>query len=239
MTYGYQQSDSFGGHKQALGFDAGASEKMRVDASIRERQRIEKERAKQLLQDVVRKHEHNKTEISNYESEARRLISEITHAMHELQDLERAIQGMEQKEHQSKIHVSDDGVKIQAAQKLVLDKKKEMEDHNRNVGHLETQIAQLQQKVNDLKKTIYDIQMTIQKTTLQIKQLESQENRNQSEAARAKSEAQFKTKDIDTKKRSIQAMDQKRVRDISEIQRLKAENIHLEMEIRQLEAKVK
>lgn len=239
MTYGYQQGSGFGSHKQALGFDAGASERMRAEAAIKERQRIERERAKQQLQDVQRKYEHNKTEISQKEMEARRLIAEITHSMREVQEAERQVKMMEDKEHSTKVHASDIGAQIQDVQKEELRKKKEIEEKKRELDHLENQINLLQQKVNEFKRQIYDEEMLIQKMTLQIKQLESQENKNATDMSHAKSEVLYKIKDLDNKKRTVQAMDQKRMREIGEIQRLKIENARLEIEIRQLEAKAK
>lgn len=239
MTYGYQQGSGFSSHKQALGFDAGASEQRRAEAMLKERQRVEKERAKQQLKDVQQKFEHNKTEISHKEIEARRLIAEITHAMRELQEAERAIKAIEDKEHSSKIHVSDDSTKIQDAQKQEIQKKKELELINREIEHLESQIALMQQKVNEHKKQAYEIGIVIQKLALTIKQLESQENKDQADIAHSKSEALYKAKDLDMKKRGIQTMDQKRMHEIGEIQRLKMENVHLETEIRQLEIKAK
>jgi len=239
MTYGYQQGSGFGSHKQALGFDAGASERMRTEAAIKEQQRVLKQRAKQQLDDVQRKYEHNKTEISHKETEARRLIAEITHAMHEVQDVERQMKMVEDKEHTSKVHASDIGKQIQDTQKEQNQKKKEIDEMNRELGHLENQIGLLQQKANDFKKRIYDAGMLIQKMLLQVKQLESQENKNATDMSHAKAEVQYKLKDLDNKKRAVQTMDQKRMREIGEIQRLRIENTHLEMEIKQLEAKIK
>ncbi len=239
MTYGYQQGGSFGSHKQALGFDAGASERMRAEAAIKERQRVEKERAKQQLQDVERKFEHNKTEISHKETEARRLIAEITHEMHDVQNTERALKAVEEKEHASKVQVSDVGKQIQDAQKEEILKKKELEELNRDLTHLKNQIALLVQKEKDFEKRIYENQMATQKLLLQIKQLESQENKSQTDISHTKSDLAYKMKELDNKKRAVQAMDQKRMREIGEIQRLKFENAKLEIEIRQLEAKAK
>lgn len=239
MTYGYQQGDGFGGHKQALGFDAGASERMRVDAAMKEQHRIEKERAKLQLKDIVQKFEHNKKEISNKEVEARRLIAEITHAMHELQEFERTVKMMMDKEHTTKIQISDTGRKIQDAQKDEIQKKKELELLNREIEQLEKQISLLQQKVNEHKKHVYDISMEIQKLSVLIKQLESLENKEQSDVSHTRSEALYKSKELDTKKRAIQTMDLKRMREIGEIDRLKQENVHLESQIRQLEIKAK
>jgi chromosome segregation ATPase len=239
MTYGYQQGGSFGSHKQALGFDAGASEQMRAAAAMRERERVEKDRAKQQLKDVQSKLEHNKTEISHKEIEARRLIAEITHSMHELQEAERAVKLMGDKEHTSKIHITDTNAKIQDTQKQEILKKKELETLNHEAEQLEKQIALLQQKVNDHKRHAADMGIELQKLSLNIKQLESEENKGQSDVSHVKSEALYKAKELDTKKRAIQTMDQKRMREIGEIERLKTENIHLENEARQLEIKAK
>ena len=70
MAYGTQQGGTFGSHKQSLGYDAAASERLRAEAAIKEKHRIEKERAKQQLQEVQRKYEHNKAEISHREVDA-------------------------------------------------------------------------------------------------------------------------------------------------------------------------
>ncbi|MCF7864901.1 MAG: hypothetical protein K9M11_00140 [Candidatus Pacebacteria bacterium] len=239
MTYGYQQGGSYGSHKQALGFDAGASERMRMDAAIKEQHRVERERAKLQLKDVEQKFEHNKTEISHKEVEARRLIAEITHAMHELQEFERTVKLMVDKEHTTKIQISDTGTKIQDAQRQEIQKKKDLELLNRDIEQIERQISLLQQKLNDHKKHTYDLSIEIQKLSVLIKQLESLENKEQADVSHVRSEAQYKAKDLDTKKRAIQTMDQKRMREIGEIDRLKQENVHLENEIRQLEIKAK
>lgn len=239
MTYGYQQGGSFGSHKQALGFDAGASERMRAEAALKERLRIERERAKQQLKDVQQKFEHNKTEISHKEVEARRLIAEITHAMRELQEAERIAKAMADKEHVSKMHISSTGTEIQEAQKLEIQKKKELELINHEIEQLKKQVALIQQKINEHEKQSYETSMIIQKLMVQVKQLESQENKEQADVAHVRSEALYKAKDLDTKKRSVQTMDQKRMREIGEIERLKQENVHLESEIRQLEIKAK
>lgn len=239
MTYGYQQGGSFGSHKQALGFDAGASEKMRAEAAVKERLRIEKERAKQQLKDLQQKLDHNKTEISHKEVEARRLIAEITHAMRELQEAERVAKAMSDKEHSSKMRISSTGTEIQETQKLEIQKKKELELINHEIEQLKKQAALIQQKINEHEKHAYDLSMNIQKLALQVKQLESQENKDQADVAHTRSEALYKVKDLETKKRSIQTMDQKRMREIGEIDRLKAENMHLETEIKQLEIKAR
>ncbi len=239
MTYGYQQGGSFGSHKQALGFDAGASEQMRALAAMRERERVEKDRAKQQLKDVQSKLEHNKKEVSNKEVEVRRLIAEITHEMRDLQEAERAARMMAEKEHTSKMHVADTGTKIQDAQKQEIQRKKDLETSNREIEQLDKQISLMQQKLNDHKKHAADIAAEIQKLALAIKQLESEENRGQSEVAREKSEALYKSKDFDMKKRAIQTMDQKRMREIGEIERLKQEDALLESQVRALEIKAK
>lgn len=239
MTYGYQQGGSVGSHKQALGFDAGASEQVRAAAAMRERERVERERAKQQLKDTQAKLEHNKTEISHKEIEVRRLIAEITHSMREFQEAERAVKAMGDKEHTSKVHITDTNTKILDAQKQEIQKKKELEALNHEAEQVEHQIALLQQKLNDHKRRAVDFGVEIQKLFLLIKQLESEENKGQSDVAHVKSEALYKAKELDMKKRAIQAMDQKRMREIGDIERLKADNIHLENEARQLEIKAK
>lgn len=239
MTYGYQHGGSYGSHKQALGFDAAASEQLRAKAALAERHRVERERAKQQLQDVQRKYEHNKTEISHKEIEARRLIAEITHAMRAIQEAEHVIKAMQDKEHSSKVQVSNIDTQVKEIQKQELAKKKELETLNHEIAHAENQILLIQQKITEHKRQAYDITMLIQKLTLQIKQLESQENKNQTDVSHSRSEAIYKAKDLEMKKRGVQVMDQKRMHEIGEIQRLKIENAHLEVEIRQLEAKAK
>lgn len=235
MTYGYQQGGSFGSHKQAVGFDAGASERLRTEAAIKEKLRVEKERAKMLYQELERKFERNKTEISHKETEVRRLIAEITHAMREVQDAERQLKMVEEKEHSTRVHASDIGAQIQDAQKEELLKKKEIETWSRDLDHLENQINLLQQKANALKQRISEGESAVQKMTLRIKQLEGQEGKNATDITHARSEGQYKLKELDNKKRAVQAMDVKRMREIGEIQRLKAENAHVETEMKNYE----
>lgn len=239
MTYGYQQGGSFGSHKQALGFDAAASDQLRTQAALKEQRRIMRDRAKAQLADFQRKLTHNKTEISNKEVEARRLIAEATHAIHELQGVDQEIKALEEKERTSKRKANEASGQVQQKMKDTVHERKDLEEENKNVEQLERQIARLEEQENGFKKKIADDMAIIQKSNLELKKLESEVAQLQAAAARANSERLYKIKDIDNKKRAIQAMDQKRVREIGEIQRLKAENIHLETQIKQLESVVK
>lgn len=235
MTYGYQQGDGFSGHKQALGFDAGASERMRTEAAIKEQNRIMKQRAKTQLEDLTRKLEHNKTEISNKEVEVRRIIAEVTHAMHDLEGADRELRAMQDREHSSRVKASEVGTKIQNNLKEEVFKKKDTELVNKNLEHVERQIAQLQHQADEYKRQVAEIAVLIQKITLETKKLETEVNQYQADAEKAKSEHLYKMKDLDNKKRAIQAQEQKRMNQVSEIQRLKSENARFEIEIKRLE----
>jgi chromosome segregation ATPase len=237
MTFGYQQGGSSISHKQALGFDAGASERLRMEAALKERQRIEKERAKTQLADLTRKFEHNKTEISHKEVDARRLMAEATHAMHDLEGSDRELKTLEDREHSLRVKAVEIGVQIQNDLKEEVFKKKDTELVSKNLEHIERQITQLQTQANEYKKQLADIALIIQKATLEIKKLEAEANKHQLDADHAKSERLYKIKDLDNKKREVQALEQRRMTQLSEVQRLKTENARIEIEIKRLEPK--
>ncbi|HEY1037353.1 MAG TPA: hypothetical protein VGE62_02115, partial [Candidatus Paceibacterota bacterium] len=98
MVYGYN-GGGLGSYKSSLGNDAAASERFRIDAAKQQMERQQKERTKMQLTDLKRKHEHNKMQISHLETDARRLESEIVHGEREVQDMQRAMKELEDKEH--------------------------------------------------------------------------------------------------------------------------------------------
>jgi chromosome segregation ATPase len=235
MTYGYQQGGSVGDHKQALGFDAGASERLRMEAALKERKRLEKERAKNQLADIQRKYEHNKTEISHKEIEARRLAAEASHGTHDIEGAEREIKNLEDREHSSKVKAVELGVQIQNNLKEEVLKKKDNEQIGKNLEHVEKQITLLQQQATEYKRQMSDLTLLLQKYALDIKKIEAEASKIQSDAERAKSERLYKIKDLDNKKREIQALEQKRINQIGEVERMKEENMQLESQIKRLE----
>lgn len=77
MTFGYQQGGSFSQHKQALGFDAAASEQMRLKQITEQRKREQQMRTKQDIQSKQVKLRMVKDEISRRTMDAKRLESSI------------------------------------------------------------------------------------------------------------------------------------------------------------------
>ncbi len=239
MTYGYTQGGSFSSHKQALGFDAAASEQLRAEAAIKEQKRQARERAKQLLNDVQRKYELNKTSISHHEVEARRLIASVNKEIHDLHEVEITLNQLENKDHLAKRQTGDTGTQILDAKKHEAEEKKELSEDERLLKNIEAQIRTLQQKADDYKKHITDAMQQLQKLALQIKQLEGQESKGQGDANKMRAEIAHVQKEIDNKKRLIQAMDQKRMHEVAEVERGKSENVKYEIEIKRLESEIK
>ncbi len=77
MTFGYQQGDSFSQHKQALGFDAGASEQMRLKQIAEQRKKDQQTRAKQDIQSRNIKLRIIKDELARRNVEFRRLEGNV------------------------------------------------------------------------------------------------------------------------------------------------------------------
>lgn len=75
MVFGYQQGSSFSQHKQALGFDAAASEQMRLKQVTEQRKREQYMRAKQDSQSKEVKLRIIKDEISRRSMDLKRVES--------------------------------------------------------------------------------------------------------------------------------------------------------------------
>ncbi len=239
MTFGYQQGGGFGQHKQALGFDAGASERLRMDAALKERHRIERERAKSKLTELERKLDHNKLEMSHRLTEMRRLETEIVHIKTEVQGMERELENLDKKEHELKVHATDSETHAEKVNKEIFEHKKHADAQSHVAAHLEGQIAQLQQQLAVVKKSIADANAEVQKLILNEKQLEGESNKNSLGAQHAKSEREYKLKEVENKKKAEKLLEEKKIHETNEVDRIKTENMKLEIDIKMLEIKAK
>ncbi len=239
MTFGFQQGGGFGQHKQSLGFDASASEKLRIIAATKERLRIEKERAKSKTTELERKLEHNKMDLSHRLTEMRRLETEIIHTQTEVQSMEREIVLLDQKEHQHKVHSVDSKTHVEKVTKDIQEHKRIVESQGRVATHLEGQITQLQQQLAIVKRSILDTNSEIQKLTLSVKQLENEANSENFAAQHSKSDREYKLKELENKKKSERILEDKKQQEAQEVERIKAENIRLEIDIKMLAIKLR
>lgn len=229
----------YGSHSQSLNTDAAASEKLRIEAAKKERERQERERARQTLADLERKRDHAKLELSHHQTEGRRLASEIEHDTRLLQDIERTLQALQEKEHSLKGHASDFEQQLQKLEKEILEKRKESDEATNALHRLETELQQLQHRVTTQKNLIYDIGVALQKVGITSRQVEAQKNKQSIDAEHAKSERLYKEKDVDNKKRALLFMQQKKEYEIKEQDRLQREIQKIEMDIKLITPKAK
>jgi chromosome segregation ATPase len=239
MTFGYQQGGDVGQHKQALGFDAGASEKLRLQAAEKERHRIEKDRAKMKLTELERKLDHNKLDMSHRLTEMRRLETEIIHLQTEVQGMQRDLDSLDKKEHDLRVHSTDFEINAEKVNKQILEHRRQSDSQSHVAAHLEGQITQLQQQLAVVKKSIVDSNSEVQKLLLNVKQLEGESNKSNLGAQHAKSEREYKVKELENKKKSEKILEDKKHHEAGEVERLKGEDSKLELEIKMLEIKVK
>ncbi len=241
MVFGYQQG-SGGGYRalgNALNNDSANSEKLRIEAAKRQREREEKERAKMQLASLEQKRDHAKLELSHHQTEVRRLISEIEHDSRAVQDLEHALKQVAEKEHTLRGRVSDFDHEAQTLEKELLEKRKESDNTTNELHKKESELQKLQQEVARVKNEISAIGSEIQKLGLTVRQNEIEKRNVLVEADHAKADHMVKEKDLDAKKRSLTFMQDKKAHAIAESDRLTAEIMKMENEIRALSAKVK
>lgn len=239
MDYGSSHGSGFGGRKQSLGFDAAASERDRLAAAMRDRQRQEKERAKQQLADLERKLDLVKREISHRETEHRRLESEAVHKQKEVEELMRDLKLAEEKEHAAKAKVTDATVAIQRLEKEILEHKKASDKDSQEIKRLESEMAHLNAELNEDKKAVYEEGSKIQKLGLEIKQNEAMIHKHSTEITHTQSARMYKEKEVENGKRAFGFLDQKKKHEQSEILRLKSEINKMESEIKGLQAKAR
>ena len=103
----------------------------------------------------------------------------------------------------------------------------------------EIELQRLQQKIIEVKRDISEYGSRILSMGLQIKQLEAYSHKSAVDTERVKSEKMYKQKDIDNKTRSLDILKSKHDREVSEVSRLKTEDLRLETEIKILEQKVR
>ncbi len=240
MDYGYRNSyGSYGSHGQSLNSDASASERFRIDAAKKERERQEKEKMKQMLTDLERKRDHAKLEVSHHQTEARRLETEIAHERKGIEDLERILAQLQDKEHSLKAHASDAEQELQKIEKEILEKRRQSDDATNALHKLDSQMQQLQHQITEQKNTIYDIGVSIQKMGVLSRQTEMQKHKQEIDAEHAKSERMYKEKDVENKKRALGFLEQKKEHAMNEAQKLDVDIKKMEMEIKMLASRIR
>jgi chromosome segregation ATPase len=239
MTYGYNQGDSGGSHKQALNSDAAASERLRIEAAKKAHDRQIKDRLKQQLTDLERKRDSQKLELSRHQVELRRLQTEVEHESRSAHDVESILKQLAEKEHSLKGHVSDAEQDMEALTKDIAEKKKESDSATTHLKALEAELQHVQQKINVQKGLIYEIGTAIQKKGLAARQVDLVKHKNEVDAERAKSERMYKEKDVDNKRRALDFLQQKMQHELVESQRVGTELSKIETEIRFVESKLK
>jgi hypothetical protein len=161
MVFGYQQGGSFSQHKQALGFDAAASEQMRLKQITEQRKREQQMRAKQDVQSKEVKLRIVKDEISRRSMDLKRVeasvakLSAPSHSHTEnfdlkIRELKNKIKDIEkeiEKEQSLKAYAEKTGAN-QARELSVVSGRKKLEEGEISrlkieEHHLETEIAQL------------------------------------------------------------------------------------------------
>ena len=111
MTFGYQQGGSFSAHKQALGFDAAASEQMRLKQITEQRKKEQQQRAKQDVQSKKVKLRIVQNEINRRNLDLRRIESNIVRLSSE----------------HGKVHGENHDLKIKELKNKIRDLEKEIE----------------------------------------------------------------------------------------------------------------
>lgn len=102
--------------QRSLTNDSGASERMRMDHLKRERERVEKDRAKTQLADKSRIHERNKTDLQHREIELRRLHGEASRAQAEMEQYKAFVEQQDSKIADKKKAALEIGAQIQKLQ---------------------------------------------------------------------------------------------------------------------------
>jgi hypothetical protein len=240
MTYGYNnQYGSVGAHGQSLGYDAAASERLRIQQAQRDRERQGRERMRQELTKLERERDHAKLELSHHQTEARRLQTEIEHGARIVQDTERILVTLQQKEHHLRAALANFDQSNQKTQKEVIEKRKESDDATEKLHHFEDELQLVQKEIAKEKNIIFDIGNAIQKMGLSTRQSELEKHKKEIEANHAQAERMQKEKDVDNKKRALTFIEQKRAHEVNEMQRLEGELKKTEMMIQTLSSRVR
>ncbi len=231
---------SFGARKQSMNTGAGASsESLLVKRMAEQRKRAEREKNKQQLNDLQRKFDHNKIEISRKETDIRRLNTEVAHADRDLEIITADMMALDEKEHDMKVKRSDSSVHVDELERKVILYRKEADEIARRIEHTQNELTALQRELVEQKRQAYEAGLKIQKTQLEIKQDESTESKVELDANRANSEKKRKAIEMENKKRAADMLKLRRDNEAIESKRLKDENTRLETEIHSVEMKLK
>ncbi|MFM2384078.1 MAG: hypothetical protein RIQ72_650 [Candidatus Parcubacteria bacterium] len=235
MVFGSTNGSGLGGLKSALGNEGAISERARLAHIKAEHDRVEKEKSKLSLEEKKKKLDHNKRELSQRTIEVRRIVSEIVHAESMLQSIEREMKAMD-------AQVGQLNAKYNDLMFQTNDHKKKMDLHrdqlvkeNQAEQHLQQEIRALELKMVREKDEIARISKEMDTMSVQISRLTNDANKVQADIHRSNSQKQYKSKEIEARKRAVSTLSEKKMHEISEMRRLESENARLESEIKSLE----
>ena len=163
--------------QQKMSNDFGASEKMRVEALQRERQRITKERAKNTLAEKKRKFDLNKNEINQKEIDIRRLNSELARAEADVREIDRYSGEQNDKVIHQRTIVHDMSVKIEKLQVELAQLKNQSEKIGLALQHLESE-KNYKDKTKEAKKnSFHQVQIAKTRQENEVARLRGENNR--------------------------------------------------------------
>ena len=166
MTFGYQQGGSFSAHKQALGFDAAASEQMRLKQITEQRKKDQQLRAKQDIQSKKIKLRIVQDEINRRSLDSRRIESNIVKLSSEhnrahgenhdlkIKELKNKIRDLE-KEIEKEVSLkayADKTVSNQERELKVIESKKRVDDSE--ISRLKNDEHQLEGEIKELERLV-------------------------------------------------------------------------------------
>lgn len=152
-THSTQHSGGLAGRRDHVSNEGAISERMRLDYIKKQRERQEKERARQELADKKRIWERNKIDIGHREIELRRLHSEQVRAESDLKSGTQEAQEFEQKINHQKTLIFSMGAEIQKLQLELQQLKNKQEKQSIDLVHIESQKA-YKQKEKDKKEVV-------------------------------------------------------------------------------------
>lgn len=235
MVYGAQQNGGLKSLKRAITDEGAVSERMRLQHIKEERDRVELERAKTALQQKKITLDHNKADISRRKIESRRLDSEIIHSNNQLQVLDRDVKALLELVSKLSTHNTDITFQLnEHKKKMDQDREATVREHQVE-NHLNQQLQAVQLKVAREKDVIASISSDMDAISVKIARLTNDLNKIEADTHHAQSQKQYKDREALERKRALTVLTDRKKHEESEIQRLEAENLRLESEIKNLE----
>lgn len=239
MVFGANKNSGLKNIKAAVGNEGAISERMRLSHITELKDKEEQRRAKTSLEDKRRIFELNKRDISNLETEVRRLNGELTRAQAALISIE-----AEMKEEQEKVSVlvikyNDMLFQINNEKDIIRADRTRIEKDTQELHHYESEIKAIEFSMTKEKEDMRQINQHIDTFVVKIAHLTNDANKAHAEVSRANSQKQYKEREKEARKRSLAIVVEKKEYEIHELQRLHAENTRLDQEIKTLESQVR